>query len=105
MPRDENLKFWHQSLRAAALAEEFKLAGGDAEYGQTVMTSYEGCPPQMATQVCFSERECPCLRRLAAINDEGLKLIKPENLRGRRRFLVLVSDSFTVFQKRGLDLT
>ena len=56
MPHDENLKFWHQSLRAAALAEDFKLAGGDSEYGQTVMTSYEGCPPQMATQVCFSER-------------------------------------------------
>ena len=99
MPRDEAMNFWHQTQWSAALAEEFELAGGDAEHGLPVMTSYEGCPPQMAAQVCFSERHFPNLHAVAAVGDEGLKYLKPETYRGRRRFLVVVSDSFTVFQK------
>ena len=49
--------------------------------------------------MCFSERQCPGLRSLAGVHDDGLKLIKPETMRGRRRFQALVSDGFIVFQK------
>ena len=75
---------------AAALAEELKLAGGDASYGQTVMVVYEGSPPQNSTQVGFPERDCQGLIKVASINDEGLRLrqLKPEGIRGKKRVLV-----------------
>ena len=97
--RAEYTQYWHQSMWSASLAEEFKLAGGDIAYGQTVMASYEGCPPQVAVQVSFSERDTPGLRRLAQVSDQGLQLIKPESHKGRCRILVVCSDSFTVFQR------
>ena len=97
--RAEYKQYWHQSMWSASLAEEFKLAGGDVAYGNTVMASYEGCPPQIAVQVSFSERDTPGLRRLAQVSDQGLQLIKPESHKGRRRILVVCSDSFTVFQR------
>ena len=97
--RAEYTQYWHQSMWSASLAEEFKLAGGDIAYGQTVMASYEGCPPQVAVQVSFSERDTPGLRRLAQVSDQGLQLMKPESHKGRRRILVICSDSFTVFQR------
>ena len=39
------------------------------------------------------------LRRLAEINDEGLKRLQPELRRGQQRILLVVSDSTIVFCK------
>ena len=103
--KQEYTQFWHQSMWSASLAEEFKLAGGDVAYGKTIMASYEGCPPQMAVQVSFNERDAPGLHRLAKISDRGLQMLKPESIRGRRRVLVICSDSFTVFQKSNRGFT
>ena len=39
----------------------------------------------------------PCLSKLASISNAGLSEIQPDTSRGRARYLVLVSDSYTVF--------
>ena len=43
--------------------------------------------------------DTPGLRRLSQVYDQGLQLLKPEAHKGRRRVLVVCSDSFTVFQR------
>ena len=53
--------------------------------------------PQTALGASIDHMRLPGLSRLASISNAGLSEIQPDASRGRVRYLVLVSDSYTVF--------
>ena len=69
---------------------------------------YANVNPQTALAASIDHLRLPGLSRLAPISNAGLGETQPDASRGRVRYLVLVSDSFTVFlagKRTSVDLS
>ena len=95
--REQNRAFWHEVMWTAVLAEEFQAGCGDDEFEHAVRPFYANVNPQTALAASIDHARPPLLSKLSSISNTGLSEIQPDASRGRARYLVLVSDSCTVF--------
>ena len=56
---------------------------------------YQYMPVQAAANNMFDPEQHPYLRELCTLDDEGMQKLTPDGSRGRKRILILVSDSTT----------
>ena len=98
--------FWQDIMWSAVLSEEFQAGCGlrVRKGGQALLCQCE--PPNCS---CCVHRPCAIagLSRLSTIANSGLSEIQPDASRGRVRYLVLVTASFSVFlagKNTGVDL-
>ena len=95
-PAERTRAFWQDIMWSAVLSEEFQAGCGDEEFERAVRPFYANVNPQTALAASIDHRRLPGLSRFASISNAGLGEIQPDASRGRVRYLVLVSDSFTV---------
>ena len=79
----------------------------DPEFEKAVRLFYANVNPQTALAASIDHARLPGLSRLSTIANSGLSEIQPDASRGRVRYLVLVTDSFSVFlagKNTGVDL-
>ena len=99
--------FWQDIMWSAVLSEEFQADCGDPEFEKVVRPFYANVNPQAALAASIDHARLPGLSRLSTIANSGLSEIQPDASRGRVRYLVLVTDSFSVFlagKNTGVDL-
>ena len=89
--------FWQDIMWSAVLSEEFQAGCGDDEFEKAVRPFYANVNPQTALAASIDHLRLPGLSRLSTIANAGLSEIQPDASRGRVRYLVLVTDSFSVF--------
>ena len=94
---DQNCAFWHEVMWAAVLAEEFQAGCGDDEFEHAARPFYANVNPQTALAASIDHSRLPHLSKLSGILNTGLGEIQPDASPGRARYVVLVSDSYTVF--------
>ena len=89
------------------LSEEFQAGCGDDELEKAVRPFHANVNPQTALAASIDHLRLPGLSRLSTIANAGLSEIQPDASRGRVRYLVLVTDSFSAFlagKHTGVDL-
>ena len=94
---EQNRAFWHEVMWSC----------GDEEFERAVRPVYANVNPQTALGASIDHMRLPCLSKLASISTARLSKIQPDASRGRACYLVLVSDSYTVFpagKNRNVDL-
>ena len=89
--------FWQDIMWSAVLSEAFQAGCGDDEFEKAVRPFYANVNPHTALAASIDHLRLPGSSRLSAIANAGLSEIQPDASRGRVRYLVLVTDSFSVF--------
>ena len=89
-------EFWKRQLWAGVIASESLSLQEDVEDSE-IRSLYQYMPVQAAANNMFDPEQHPYLRELCTLEDEGMQKLTPDGSRGRKRILILVSDSTTVF--------
>ena len=89
-------EFWKNHLWAGVIASESLSLQEDVEDSE-IRSLYQYMPVQAAANNMFDPEQHPYLRELCTLGDEGMQKLMPDGSRGRKRILILVSDSTTVF--------
>ncbi|CAE7666482.1 unnamed protein product [Symbiodinium sp. KB8] len=89
-------EFWKRHLWAGVIASESLSLQEDVEDSE-IRALYQYMPVQAAANNMFEAEQYPYLRELCTLEDEGMQKLMPDGSRGRKRILILVSDSTTVF--------
>ena len=88
--------FWQRQLWAGVIASESLSLQEDVEDAE-IKALYQYMPVQAAAANMFDPESFPYLREVCSLDDTGMSLLMPDGSRGRKRILILVSDSTTVF--------
>ncbi|OLP98785.1 hypothetical protein AK812_SmicGene18734 [Symbiodinium microadriaticum] len=88
--------FWQRQLWAGVIASESLSLQEDVEDAE-IKALYQYMPVQAAAANMFDPECFPYLREVCSLDDAGMSLLMPDGSRGRKRILILVSDSTTVF--------
>ena len=88
--------FWQRQLWAGVIASESLSLQEDVEDAE-IKALYQYMPVQAAAANMFDPESFPYLREVCSLDDNGMSLLMPDGSRGRKRILILVSDSTTVF--------
>ena len=89
-------EFWQRQLWAGVIASESLSLQEDVEDAE-IKALYQYMPVQAAAANMFDPESFPYLREVCSLDDDGMSLLMPDGSRGRKRILILVSDSTTVF--------
>ena len=90
-------EFWRNHLWAGVIASESLSLQEDVEDSE-IRSLYQYMPVQAAANNMFDPEQHPYFERTLYIERRGeMQKLTPDGSRGRKRILILVSDSTTVF--------